>query len=112
MSTVWRDKKRTAEVIHPQFGQTGFREGEGSVLEQVYFDKGGTGRTAYKKDEARTTFEMKPAWVTAEEFRERKDARARFWKKSREGQRDYVSRKSSPRLRDSFGRWELPGHAW
>ncbi len=74
------------QVVNPIHGQTGWRciTALGAValdFEEVVFDKGGTGRK--ERECGGDVFTISAQWVSLEEFKIRKSARARYWKKSK-----------------------------
>ncbi|HEU0081035.1 MAG TPA: hypothetical protein VFQ72_03355 [Candidatus Paceibacterota bacterium] len=114
MPTVYRDKTCTEAIEKPEFGRHGFLKGDSGEAELVIYDKGGLERAPREDGSA---FSTNPAgWVSPAEFKRRKLARARAWKKSHEGQRDYLIRhfpvlfRSQERYSylDCYGGWSSP----
>lgn len=77
------------QVVNPVHGQTGWRciQALGAIaldFEEVVFDKGGTGRKEREGDGVGgKIFTITAEWVSLSEFNLRKEARARYWKKSK-----------------------------
>ncbi len=92
MPTVYRDKKCTIPLADPRFGQLGFIKDGDDGTSTLIFDKGGQERESHRQGGAVST--SAPGWVSPEEFARRKEARSRAWRKSPEGQRDYLDRHS------------------
>ena len=105
MLKVFASKKCLAEVVDPEFGRTGYGLAADGSISQVVFDKGGQERRP--KEEGGDFNTNPPGWVSLEEFKRRKEARARAWRKSSEGQTDFLARRRLRKITEDSGRMSL-----